>query len=408
MIKKTIFLFLVLFSFVNLQAQRKQLEFPAPVGFVNDFADVINQADESRLETRLRKWSKENNLEIAVVTVKTIGKNNIFDYSLAMVHKWKIGSKNKPSYGALLLIAVKDRKYYTQISSDLETVFSDNIIGKLQRQTLVPNFRKNDFYAGIDNFLNDLHTIFTEFRNNQNKDSSKSLYQNTPSYSYSKSLQAVVVTVKDWNTVQGQAQLFERQSVNAKWSPIGKSFPVVVGQNGTAWGAGLHELPSDTGRVLLKTEGDGKAPAGIFHLTAAFGSGEKPSFVKLPFTQLTGSVECVDDVKSSKYNLIVDRNKVGNFDWKSSEKMLAVGEQYDLGVFVAHNSERQAGGGSCIFLHIWKDKNTGTAGCTAMARENVEAVLGFIDPAKNPVLIQLPEDSYARFQTKWNLPKLTR
>jgi D-alanyl-D-alanine dipeptidase len=226
--------------------------------------------------------------------------------------------------------------------------------------------------------------------------------------SYKDARQAVVVTVKDWNTIQGQAQLFERQSGNAKWAPIGKSFAVVVGKNGTAWGAGLHELPSDTGRVLMKTEGDGKSPAGIFALTAAFGSSEKPSFVKLPFTKLTESVECVDDVKSGQYNLIVDRNKVGNFDWKSSEKMLAVGEQYNLGIFVAHNSERQAGGGSCIFLHIWKDKNTGTAGCTALARENIKTVLQFLDPAKNPVLIQIPADSYARFQTKWNLPKLTK
>ena len=226
--------------------------------------------------------------------------------------------------------------------------------------------------------------------------------------SFAKPLQAVVVTTKDWNAVQGRAQLFERKTAKSKWSAVGISFPVVVGKNGSAWGAGLHELPSDAGRIRMKVEGDGKAPAGIFALTSAFGSSAKPNFVKLPFTKLTEFVECVDDVKSAQYNLIVDKNKVGNFDWKSSEKMLAIGEQYDLGVFVAHNSERLAGGGSCIFLHIWKDNNTGTAGCTAMARENIETVLRFLDPAKNPVLIQLPADSFAQFQIKWNLPKFGR
>ena len=228
------------------------------------------------------------------------------------------------------------------------------------------------------------------------------------STSFAQSRQAVVVTTKDWNAVQGLAQLFERRTTKSKWSVVGVPFPVVVGKNGSAWGDGLHELPLDEGRVRLKTEGDGRAPAGIFALTSAFGSNAKPNFVKLAYTKLTESVECVDDVKSAEYNLIVDRNKVGNFDWKSSEKMLAVGEQYDLGVFVAHNAERLAGGGSCIFLHVWKDKNTGTAGCTAMARENIEAVIRFLDPAKNPVLIQLPGESYAQFQTKWNLPKLGR
>lgn len=225
---------------------------------------------------------------------------------------------------------------------------------------------------------------------------------------YSKSLQAVVVTTKDWSAVKGLAQIFKRKNTKSKWLAVGKSFPVVVGANGMAWGAGLHQLPSDTGRMRLKTEGDGKSPAGVFALTSAFGSTEKSDFVKLPYTRLTESVECVDDVKSSKYNLIVDKFKVGNFDWKSSEKMLAVGEQYDLGVFVAHNSERLAGGGSCIFLHIWKDGNSGTAGCTAMARENIDSVLRFLEPQKNPVLIQLPEDSYKIHQTKWNLPKFVQ
>ena len=225
---------------------------------------------------------------------------------------------------------------------------------------------------------------------------------------YSKSLQTVVVTIDDWNAVKGEARLFERKTAKSGWKKIGETFPVVIGKNGLAWGAGLNELPSDTGRLLLKTEGDGKAPAGIFALTSAFGSSAKPEFVKLPFTKLEKFTECVDDVKSSHYNKIVDRMKVGNFDWKSSEKMLEVGEPYDLGVFVAHNSERQAGGGSCIFLHIWKDADSPTVGCTAMARENIEKILTFLDAKKNPVLIQLPKDAYARFQTKWKLPQLNK
>jgi L,D-peptidoglycan transpeptidase YkuD (ErfK/YbiS/YcfS/YnhG family) len=228
----------------------------------------------------------------------------------------------------------------------------------------------------------------------------------TPPVPYSKSLQAVVVTTKDWSAVNGSARLFERKTAKAKWTPVGDAFPVVVGRSGMAWGAGLNELPSDTGRLLMKTEGDGKSPAGIFSFTEAFGSVEKPAFVKLPYTRLGEFTECVDDPKSLHYNRIVDRMKVGVYDWKSSEKMLAVGAEYDLGIFVAHNSKPvQKGGGSCIFLHIWKDAETATSGCTAAARDNLEKTLKWIDAAKNPVLIQLPEDTYAQFQTKWKLPK---
>lgn len=219
-----------------------------------------------------------------------------------------------------------------------------------------------------------------------------------------KPLQAVVVTSKDWSAVQGTARLFERKDAASEWKSVGAPFAVVVGKNGTAWGEGLHELPPDAAKTLVKKEGDGKSPAGIFALTSAFGSKDKPNFVQFSYIKLTPAIECVDDVKSSNYNLIVDKTEVPNLDWKSSEKMLAVGEQYDLGVFVAHNGERQKGGGSCIFLHIWKDATSGTAGCTAMERSNIEKTLTWLDAKKNPVLIQMPETEYNAYQKLWNLP----
>jgi L,D-peptidoglycan transpeptidase YkuD (ErfK/YbiS/YcfS/YnhG family) len=225
-------------------------------------------------------------------------------------------------------------------------------------------------------------------------------------YKYADALQAIVVTTKDWSTVQGKAQLFERKTTKSAWKSVGKDFPIVVGKNGMAWSNELNELPSDTnnGRLLMKAEGDRKSPAGIFMLTSIFASAERK--VNLPFTKLVESTECVDDVKSIHYNKIVDKFKVGNHDWESSEKMLAIGEQYELGVFVAHNSERQKGGGSCIFLHVWKDEKSGTAGCTAMEKSQMAKIADWLDAKKNPVLIQLPQDSYKQFQTKWKLPKL--
>lgn len=228
-----------------------------------------------------------------------------------------------------------------------------------------------------------------------------------PIVPYSESLQAVVVTTGGWSAFKGEARIYEREDTNSKWKPIGKSFPVVVGANGMAWSDGLNELPSDTGgRLLMKTEGDGKSPAGIFNLTSAFGTGEKNDKINLHYTKLEKYTECVDDVKSMHYNRIVNRMQVGNFDWQSSEKMLEITPQYDLGVFVGHNAEQQAGAGSCIFLHVWKNAETGTLGCTAMAKENMEAVLSRLDAKKNPVLIQLPLEDYKKFQTSWKLPKL--
>ena len=220
---------------------------------------------------------------------------------------------------------------------------------------------------------------------------------------FAKSLQIVVVITKDWNAVTGKAQLFERKNENAEWKAVDESFTVVVGRSGLAWGGEL----ANGAATKIKQEGDGNSPAGMFPLTAAFGTSTKSSKFLMPYTKLDQFTECVDDVKSSSYNKIVNRMQVGNFDWKSSERMLTILPQYELGVFVGYNSfPVEKAKGSCIFLHIWKDASTGTAGCTAMERRNLELLVSWISAAKNPYLVQLPENIYKSSRKSWNLPKL--
>ncbi|MBA4146963.1 MAG: L,D-transpeptidase family protein [Verrucomicrobia bacterium] len=215
--------------------------------------------------------------------------------------------------------------------------------------------------------------------------------------------QILVVTTPDWNAVSGRLRLFE--SDGNQWKQI-ESWPIVVGREGLAWGKGVH--PAQSGGPQ-KREGDGKAPAGIFKLSSAFGSEplEKVKGVKLPYLPLDSMIECVDDVKSTYYNSIVDRKEIEKPDWGSSEKMLAIGAEYRLGIVVDHNfSPRKQGDGSCIFIHIWKNKKTGTAGCTAMVGKHMEKLVRWLDPEKKPLLVQLPEVEYERLQKAWKLPAL--
>jgi L,D-peptidoglycan transpeptidase YkuD (ErfK/YbiS/YcfS/YnhG family) len=223
-------------------------------------------------------------------------------------------------------------------------------------------------------------------------------------YPKSDQLQAIVVTTQGWNTIQGRGQIFERQSSASPWVAIDSAFPVVIGAKGMAWGKALNEVSADAKGVPMKIEGDGKSPAGIFMLTSAFSPAEQK--INLPFTKLLDSTECVDDVKSSHYNTIVDKSRVDQVDWNSSEKMRAIRE-YELGIFVGYNSERKKGAGSCIFLHRWTDEKTGTTGCTAMALEQMQKIFRWIDSTKNPILIQLPEKTYQQLQSTGKLPQLS-
>ncbi len=220
---------------------------------------------------------------------------------------------------------------------------------------------------------------------------------------FNNSLQAVVVTTKAWDSTSGKGQLFERKNDRSDWKRIGESFAVVVGRSGLAWG---EVLTSDIDMAKIKQEGDGNAPAGLFPLTSTFGTATKPEALEMPYTKLDRYSECVDDSRSSFYNRIVNRMQVGNFDWKSSEKMLEVGPEYDLGIFVAYNTYPvEPGRGSCIFLHVWKSSTEPTSGCTAMERRDLERIIGWLSPSKVPYLVQMTEDVYDKRRKSWKLPK---
>jgi D-alanyl-D-alanine dipeptidase len=216
------------------------------------------------------------------------------------------------------------------------------------------------------------------------------------------SRQLILVTTPEWGSVRGTLRRFERRGARAKWTQIGEAFDIVVGRSGLGWGDGLVET---VGEGPSKREGDGRAPAGVFRLTRAFGfaSAGEATRLRVPYTPLTPQVECVDDTASAQYNRVVDRSVVKTVDWNSSERMREV-EGYRWGVVVAHNASAIPGGGSCIFLHIWAGPSKGTAGCTAMEQPNLETLLHWLDSKKRPLLVQLPDAEYARLGPVWKLP----
>ena len=212
--------------------------------------------------------------------------------------------------------------------------------------------------------------------------------------------QLLVVTTADWSDLHGRAQRYERRG--HEFHKVGPSFAVVVGHTGLGWGRGL-----DSGAAAndpIKQEGDGKSPAGVFELGTAFGY-ETTAITRLPYLPLTPAIECVDDARSARYNELTDGASVQK-DWNSSEQMRRSDELYHYGVFVKHNTPPLPNRGSCIFLHIWESKDVGTVGCTAMDRSNILMLLAWLDPRRNPLLVEMPIRQYRQYRGHWNLPPL--
>lgn len=214
--------------------------------------------------------------------------------------------------------------------------------------------------------------------------------------------QLLRVETAHWKATNGTLTLWGRARADGTWRQEGRAIPVVIGRNGMRWGRGRHSLPAG---AALKQEGDGCSPAGIFRLDAAFGPMRpEDSGARLwPWTQLTAAHAGVDDSRSRHYNRITDSSAVKK-DWSSAEDMMPKSGVYRRGIVVRHNWDQLPGGGSCIFLHIRSGPRSPTAGCTAMAESDVIRLLDWLDPAKKPLLVQLPRPEWAVFGPEWGLP----
>ena len=184
------------------------------------------------------------------------------------------------------------------------------------------------------------------------------------------SSQIIVVSNEKESDYRATVEAFEKTS--SGWVKSLPSMSAVIGKNGFS---------------LDKKEGDLKAPAGIFRIGTAFGIGENPSDIKLSYIKTSKNDYWVDDVSSPDYNKWVEYEGDPYSRWKSFEKLKIT--SYKFALVIEYNVNPViAGNGSAIFFHIWGGSNTSTKGCTAMSETNILKLLGWINPDKNPIIIQ--------------------
>ena len=140
-----------LFAFqVNAQiTPESPVPLPVPFNPIVDNANVIDADTRSRLESIYRNLKERGNIEFAVLTVNSTGDRDIFDFSLAVARGWGIGPKDGDRAGILMVVAIQDRKYFTQVSRHVEGDLPDGLIGQIQRERLVPAFRQRNYSKGI-------------------------------------------------------------------------------------------------------------------------------------------------------------------------------------------------------------------------------------------------------------------
>lgn len=125
-----------------------QEKFPSPVGYVNDFADVIPANIERKIDAICREINQKTGAEIVIVSVATIGDEDYTDYANRLFENWGIGQRGKDN-GILLFNTIAERRFRLEVGYGLEPVIPDGLAGEIRDNYVFPYFRQDDYGNGF-------------------------------------------------------------------------------------------------------------------------------------------------------------------------------------------------------------------------------------------------------------------
>jgi uncharacterized protein len=122
---------------------------PSPPRLVNDLAGLMQPQEVAALEQKLVSYNDSTSSQIAVVTVPSLDGNDIADYAQKLYESWGIGQKGKDN-GILILVAAKEHDARIQTGYGMEGAVPDALAKRIISNVLVPAFKQNQYYAGLD------------------------------------------------------------------------------------------------------------------------------------------------------------------------------------------------------------------------------------------------------------------
>ena len=135
---------------------------PKPSGHVNDFAAVLDAATKDRLEKILENLKQRTQVDFVIVTVKSAGAEDLYDYSLRIANDWNLGGSAGSNKSVLLVVAADNGKFFTQATRQARTYLPEGLIGNMgqrMRPKLESAGYSEGLLAGIRAFANGVGEI---------------------------------------------------------------------------------------------------------------------------------------------------------------------------------------------------------------------------------------------------------
>ena len=117
---------------------------------VNDFANVIPQPQEQKIDAIVNELLRKTEIPVVIVTMPDIGGEEYNDYANRLYEKWGIGKKGTDK-GVLIFVTIKERKMRIETGYGMEGVIPDGLAGEIRDKYMIPYLKQNKFGEGILN-----------------------------------------------------------------------------------------------------------------------------------------------------------------------------------------------------------------------------------------------------------------
>jgi uncharacterized protein len=134
---------------------------------VYDYVKLFSGSQKTGLEQKLIQYSDSTSTQIVLITIETTKGENIDILAANWGHKWGIGQE-KEDNGILVLLALNDKKIAIQTGYGIEHVLTDALSKRVIENIIIPEFKKGDFYRGLDKGVDVIFDILKgTYKNNE-------------------------------------------------------------------------------------------------------------------------------------------------------------------------------------------------------------------------------------------------
>lgn len=150
-----------------LSSNAYALEVPVLKGRVNDYANELTLEQVSELEARLKQEEDATTNQIVILTIPSLEGEDLKEFTIRVATTWGIGQKGKDN-GVLILRSKGDRKIRIEVGKGLEGGLTDARSSEIIRNTIVPNFKAGNTFAGYSGAISEItSSISGEFKSTE-------------------------------------------------------------------------------------------------------------------------------------------------------------------------------------------------------------------------------------------------